>query len=369
MRVRGWLLVSLAVALALGVAYWSVRDSQEYPGALDPRNPGPDGAQAVARVLDDEGVELTVARSADALEETTVDARTTVVVTGTDGLAPSTLRRLREHAAPGRLVLVEPPYALLREIDRSLQDATVWDEELAADCRAVDGITLDGLGLEVDRASSYSREGCFGTGEDEAVLVADPDDDVVYFGAGEAVSNEQVTRADNAAVVLRLLGAEPRLVWYVPDPTDATADDAVTLGSLLPDWIGPGLWLLGLSAVALVLWRVRRLGPLSIEPLPVVVRAAETARSRGRLYRRSGDRAHAAHALRRAASTDLAARVRLDRHASPATVAEAVARHLGRPVAEIDALLTDRTPPPATDRDLVRLAEELARLRREVGHR
>ena len=56
----------------------------------------------------------------------------------------------------------------------------------------------------------------------------------------------------------------------------------------------PGLWIAGATVVALLLWRVRRLGPLVTEPLPVIVKAIETARSRGRLYRKAGDRAHAA---------------------------------------------------------------------------
>ncbi|WP_206055940.1 hypothetical protein, partial [Nocardioides sp.] len=63
----------------------------------------------------------------------------------------------------------------------------------------------------------------------------------------------------------------------------------------------------------------------------------------------------------------LAARLRLDRGADAHTVAEAAARHLGRPVGEIDALLLgDHQPPPATDQELIRLAQGLTRLRREV---
>ncbi len=60
-----------------------------------------------------------------------------------------------------------------------------------------------------------------------------------------------------------------------------------------------------------MLWRGRRLGPLATEPLPVVVKAIETTRSRGRLYRKSGDRAHAADALRSATRARAATRLRL----------------------------------------------------------
>ena len=117
--------------------------------------------------------------------------------------------------------------------------------------------------------------------------------------------------ADNAAVALRLLGQRDRLVWYVPEAADLVGDDGVSLRTLLPEWIFPGLWIAGATVLALLLWRVRRLGPLVTEPLPVTVKAIETTQSRGRLYRKAGDRAHAAQALRRAARTSLASRLHL----------------------------------------------------------
>jgi hypothetical protein len=97
-----------------------------------------------------------------------------------------------------------------------------------------------------------------------------------------------------------------------------------------------------------------------------VVRAVETARSRGRMYRRSGDRGHAARALRRAARDDLAGLLGLDRTAPTSAVAEAAARQLGAPVESVAALLDDDRMPPANDHELVRLAQDLARLRREA---
>lgn len=371
--VRGWLLIGVALALALVVAVWTTAGSEKYPEPLDPRNPGPEGAQALAEVLGDEGVDVEIVRSAEQLDATAVDDATTVLVTGTDALSPSTLDRLRRTAAPGRLVLVDPSYSLVQELDADLRATTAFPEAIDAECTGTsDGPVLDGLRMEVDQATVLSDAGsgpldgttCFAT-SGGTLLAESSAEDVVLFGGGQALSNDQVTRADNAAIALRLAGGGDRLVWYVPDPADAASDEAVSITSLLPRWIGPGIWLGGLALIALVLWRFRRLGPLSTEPLPVVVRAVETARSRGRMYRRSGDREHAARALRRAARDDMAARLRLDRRATPAAVVEAAARHLGVAAEPLDALLNDHRP-PASDQDLVRLAEELARLRREV---
>lgn len=367
---RSWIVLAVALLLAVGTAVWTTRGSEQYPDALDPRNPAPDGAQALAEVLDDQGVDVTIARSAAELEETTLDPGATVLVTRTEALSPTTLDRLRTHADGARLVLVEPSFSLVREIDQDIRATTAFADELDAECTGAS--ELDGLRLEVDQLTVFSQgeDGplsgatCFAS-TGGSVLAEAPDEGLVLFGAGEALSNDQVVRADNAAIALRLAGASEQLVWYVPDPTDAEADETVSLSSLIPRWIGPGLWLGALAVLALVLWRVRRLGPLTTEPLPVVVRAVETARSRGRMYRRSGDRAHAARALRRSARADIAARLRLDRRAETAAVVEATARHLGTPTEPIDHLLNDHLP-PATDQDLVRLAQELARLRREV---
>ena len=189
---------------------------------------------------------------------------------------------------------------------------------------------------------------------------------MVLLGAGQALSNDQVLRADDAAVALRMLGQDDRLVWYVPTLDDLVGDDGVSLATLLPDWLRPALWLTAISAIALLLWRARRLGPLATEPLPVVVKAIETTRSRGRLYRKAGDRAHAAAALRSAARIRAADRLGLGPHADTDAIVRDLARHTGLPLEEVELLLGPSAPVPATDHDLITLANRLAELDREV---
>jgi len=239
-------------------------------------------------------------------------------------------------------------------------------EVTLADGRAAgcDDPRFVGLTLEVDRALLYPDGTCF-AGKNGAV-VAEPDERLTLFGADEALTNDQVLRADNAAVAMRLLGQDDRLVWYVPSIDDLVGGDGVSLESLLPQWVRPGLALGLVVLIALVLWRARRLGPLATEPLPVVVRAVETTRSLGRLYRRSGDRAHAASSLRRAARARLAERLRLGSGAAPDAVVREVARRTGRSQDEVAALLGLVGDVPSSDRDLIALAKELAALDREV---
>ena len=183
-------------------------------------------------------------RDADALDRADLGPGTTLVVTSTDSLGSSTLDRLRVHAGGARVVLVDPGPGVTSAagIDTTPSRTRLGD---GRDAACTDP-TYDGLRLEVDDALSFPAEGCFGA-EGEAVLVER--DGLVLFGGGDALTNDQVLRADNAAIALRLLGQDERLVWYVPSLDDLVADDGVSVSSLLPDWIRPGIWLAGLAVV------------------------------------------------------------------------------------------------------------------------
>lgn len=357
-RSRSTLLIVAFLVLAVAVvALTSGGPSRS--DTYDPDNPGTDGAQALARVLADQGVDVSVVRSADAFDDATVDADTTVVVTSSDRLGTSTVDRLRDHAGTSRIVVVDPGTALLEELGVGGYAGSTSDlGPVAAGCAEA---SYDGLEIEVDEAITLPLDGCF----DDTLAASGT---LVLLGAGQILANDQVLRADNAAVALRLLGGTDRLVWYLPSTDDLTADDSVGIGSLLPDWIGPGLVVLLLASIGLVLWRARRLGPLATEPLPVVVKAIETTLSRGRLYRRSGDRRHAAAVLRTTARGRATAVLRIGAGADERALVSALARHTGRTEAELWDLVGSGSRPPATDRELIALANALAALDREVRH-
>lgn len=362
-RHRITVLVVAAALVTIALSAWLGRGSRAYAEALDPGNPDGGGAQAVARVLEEQGVDVDVVRSAEALDSTPVDSSTTIVVTSAGNLGRSTTTRLLRRQGDGHLVVVTPGPALLRQLGvGSLSATTRPGGPVSAGCPAYDPLTV-----RVDSAQAYRTNGCF-RGEG-GVILAEPRPGLTLLGASGVLTNDQVLDGDNAAVALRLLGHRQRLVWYVPSLADLVARDGVSARSLLPGWLTPALWLLGLAAVALIGWRGRRLGPLAHEPLPVAVKAVETTRNLGRLYRRSGDRAHAAEALRAAARARLAERLRLPRHVHPGRLVDDVARRTGRPVAEIDALIGPHAFPPGDDRELAFVAQRLTELDREVSHR
>jgi hypothetical protein len=362
-RRHGVALVIAAGAVAALVVALLVGDPPATSAPLDPDNPGSGGARAVARVLGAQGVDVRVARGAEALEREDVDAATTVLVTSTYLLGESTTRRLLDGLAGAELVVAEPEPGVVAALGL---DAQSWSVAPDGDRRAAcpDPLFTE-LEVRVDVGTEYgTASGCF-SGE-HGHLVARPRDRLTLLGASALLANDQVLRADNAAVALRLLGQHDRLVWYVPDAADLVGDDGVSIASLLPDWVEPGLWILGATVLALMLWRARRLGPLVTEPLPVTVKAIETTRSRGRLYRRAGDRAHAAHALRDAARAALATRLHLPPTIDEGTLVRQVARSTGTAVEHVHDLLSDTGRLPAGDDDLITLANDLATLEREV---
>jgi hypothetical protein len=191
------------------------------------------------------------------------------------------------------------------------------------------------------------------------------DGSVSILGAPSALSNESVTDAGNATLALRILGSSPTLVWYEPTGADITSSgEGVDPTTLLPPWVDPLLvWLL-VCAVLAMLWRGRRLGPLTAEPLPVVVRAAETAEGRARLYQDSRSVAHSAANLRSAGLARIARRLRVDRSASPIDVLDAAARHTGRSRSDLEQQFLHRTP--TTNRELVLWAQDILDLEKEI---
>ena len=374
-RLVGLAVLVVVLFLAVVALTLATTDGPGTTTPLDPANPGPDGTRALYRVLADQGVETEVARGADALDETPVDEGTVVVVSSTEALGATTIARLRRHAAPGSMVLLAPEGRTWGLLGGEPAGTVRPGPTLSAECRGTGGngdlvALVEDLVIEVDRATVYSAPGCFPSRDGAPTLLLD--DDLVVLGAARALTNDQVLRSDNAALGLRLLGRGDRLVWYVPDLADQGGEDAVGADELLPRWLTPALWL-GLATLgALVLWRGRRLGALVTEPLPVVVRASETTRSRGRLYRRAGDRAHAAGALRAAARDRTAEALGLGSSPGPdhlAALVRGVAARTARSPAEVAALLSPDAPAPGSDHDLITLAQDLDQLDREVRHR
>ncbi|MFC6087304.1 DUF4350 domain-containing protein [Sphaerisporangium aureirubrum] len=189
---------------------------------------------------------------------------------------------------------------------------------------------------------------------------------VTAVGDGAFMTNQRLAEDGNAALAVNLTGARPVLIWLVPpDETPGGAGSgSASLTDLLPRGIPWAVLQLLVAVLLVALWRMRRLGPVVVERLPVVVRAAETVEGRGRLYRARRARDQAAFALRAATAARLTPRLGLTADATQEQIAAIAAMRTGRDPSWVRAVMFG--PPPSDDAGLVSLAGHLDTLERQV---
>ncbi|WP_084033361.1 DUF4350 domain-containing protein [Arthrobacter sp. 35/47] len=369
-RARSWIILGVLLGTAVLIGALAAGSGEREP--LSPENPAPEGARAAAEVLGRSGVDVVRAESFDDAVDALQGPDDTLLLHDPDSwLSAEQLAALGGGLAD-RTVLVEPGLAALTELADGVRSAGVVpagsEEPLPADCanpdaRAAAEVSAGGL--------SYRGPGtCFPLPQDDGanpagIFVTTADETVAVLGHGAIMSNGLIDDEGNAALTLRVLGSTPTLVWYQPTAEDlAVTSGPVDPRSLLPGFVDPLMFWLLVTALIAILWRGRRLGPLVAEPLPVVVRSAETAAGRARLYQDAGAVAHAAETLRSATLIRLAAALRIPPDGPRSSVVEAAGRRTTRDYTDLDRLLNSYTP--SSDAQLVQWSQELEKLEQEI---
>ena len=363
-RARFWIV--LGVVLVGGLITVSIlgRPPTTDDVALSSINPAPDGARAVAEVLKQHGVSIVATSTLRDTEAAVADrGQTTILIYDPGRILAGDQRRLLLGLAD-RLVVIEPDGASLDDFAPDLSYAGALSGTLAADCslpaaQQAGRIDARGVGYTANRGDAIT---CFTT--DGASALAQ-DGAVSVLGAGNVLSNSDAATSGNAALSLNLLGSSDRLVWYLPSWADAAGENAPTLSEVQPVWVVPLAVLAFLVAIAGAFWRGRRMGPLVVENLPVLVRASETMEGRARLYARGRARLRALDTLRVGTLDRLAVTCGLPRRATVTEIIDAVAALTGTDRGRLQTLLVDEDP--RTDRDLVRLSDDLIRLERDAA--
>lgn len=377
-RARGAALV-LALILIGGIALATVRSTESH-GALDPRSADPTGSRAVAELLRDRGVTVTTATTLDEATAAT-DTRATLLVTTPDLLTETQQAALREtmtHSA--RTVLVGAGLASLPTLApevTSAADTPVTNRAPACTLPAATRAGSVELGGERYVITPGTEADACYPSDGRPTLVRLPGDtgtaDTVLLGSPDILFNSRLDQQGNASLALQLLGSQPHLVWYLPSLADTSATADAPTGDTTDNFLAhvPSGWLWGtlqlaVAALLAAIWRGRRLGPLVPERLPVAVRASETTEGRARLYRKANARDRAATVLRTATRTRIAPLLGVpvqDAH-SPERLLPALSARLPETTADPRTLLFG--PAPADDATLIRLADQLDALEREV---
>ncbi|WTC18347.1 DUF4350 domain-containing protein [Streptomyces cellulosae] len=363
------LLVVAAVAIAV------VRSDARH-GRLDPRSADPSGSRAVAELLADRGVDTRLVTTLDEAADA-AGPDTTLLVAVPDLLTPRQQTRLRTATknSGGRTVLVASGIASVERLAPGVMadPANSLDSTLEPGCdlpAAVRAGSADTGGIRYSSAHPEADE-CYRSQRLPTLLripAPSGDGDTVLLGAPDILLNHRLDEHGNASLALQLLGSRPHLVWYLPTPADATAgsEDEKSFFDLLPSgWLWGTLQLFVAAALA-ALWRARRLGPLVPEKLPVAIRASETVEGRARLYRKADARDRAALALRSATRIRLAPLVGVPgtQAHSPEALLPALSARLDGDGPSLRTLLFG--PPPGDDAALIRLADQLDALERQV---
>ena len=337
---------------------------------LSAENAGPAGSKAIAAVLRGQGVTVIATDSLRATRDAVGSAGdTTLFLYDAEGRLDE--NQLKSAAAlADRVVLMTPNFDALQALAPAVALAgAVDDGALRADCdlpavTRAGAVSGGGSGYR-GKKEATGATGCLGSDDNVVSLVrlADGGRQLTVVGTSDAFANEHVAERGNAALALGLLGEASTLVWYLPSLADV-GGGTPSLGELTPPWVTPVMALLFCVAIAAAIWRGRRMGPLIVENLPVVVKASETMEGRARLYQRASARLRALDALRIGAIGRLAAQCGLPRTATVDDVIAAVSELTETDRAAIRALLVDDRP--ETDRDLIRLSDALLELERTV---
>lgn len=374
-RHRGPAVAAAVFAVALGVTIFTQLAPKGDSVPLSIHNAGPEGGRAVSEILGRHRVNVDSAESFDAaLAALQASTDATLLLYDRNGLLDGSQLELLTVEAR-RVVLVTPRLNTLTALDAGISQAGVVPESsptLEPDCWNEDAETAGTVSGESGFLYGSDGDGesivCYRPPGSAAGLVASTEDGTLtVLGSTALISNAGLDERGHSALALRTLGGSKDLVWYLPGLGDMSgAGSPQTLDDLAPDWVAfLGPWLVFVAVLAMV-WRGRRFGPLVFEPLPVVVKAAETAEGRARLYHDSHAVDRARDNLRAGTLVRLAKELRLGPDASADDVALAVARILGRPDGGILELINERPPNEAS---LVRWSRELDKLENEVRTR
>jgi hypothetical protein len=357
------------VLLALVVALGAIGGSSGSGGPpLDPNSTSPDGAKALAELLDRLGTVVHQAATAPAVGSGGValvlqdrldaqgDRHLVDWVRAGGTLVAADLELVARFAAPAR----QPgPGGLV-----SLQG------NLFADCSspAVAGVTSIEIATGVALRPPPGATGCFHPPDGGAYLL------VQAFGAGQLVllggpdvwTNAHLGQQDNSVLAADLLAPVapgPPLEWIV-GPRAGSGHK--TLLQLMPPRVKEGLIQLLVALAVLALWRARRLGRPVTETPVVELPGSELVVAVGNLLQQGGRYDDAAVTLRAAVRRGISDQLGVPAGASLETVATVVAARTGLDPNMI--LATVAGPPPTGDAELVALARQVDIIRQELAH-
>ncbi|GAB3933277.1 DUF4350 domain-containing protein [Kribbella albertanoniae] len=358
MLVTGIIVLAAIVVLILTTASTS--------GPFSPDSTERTGARALANLLKNHGVNV---HGTERLSDAVKPGAGKALLIGPNGQLDRADWEEIADAGWSHLILIRPSRVELSVLAPGVRDAsqTLSSASREPGCDLVAAVKA---GTVTVGGTTYSApqgaRTCYGDGINHTVVRIDSGSQTIdVIGTPRSFTNSELADDGNAALALNMLGTHQDLTWYLPQFERDSADEAGGDGPpLVPPDVRYIAWALAFAVLVVALWRGRRLGPVVVERLPVIVHAAETTEGRARLYRRSRARDRAAAALRESALGKLHKAHGIPRRAEPSAVVATLAARTGwDPHMLYEALYG---MPPLDDAALLNLSDVLDVLMQEV---
>ena len=385
------------------------------PSFLSPVSHQPDGAADLAARLEQRGVTVDRrTRTPEAIAAVTSAPGSTLFVPAPQMVHPDYRHDLRIVPPSVRVVLVAPTADVLGDV--GLPTPVAGPRWTAAAPHSGCSEQFAARPAAVLRLRYGADDSVFSCYEGGVVEVERGGPSITLVGAADPFRNDRQDEWNNAGLAAGLLSRGERVVWldlhereqppprdplpgaedpgYDPDEQTGEGDsgsgdeagededggdgtegrpqsggsgeqeDENPLAAAFPPAFWATVLLLLLALLALAAASARRLGAPVPEPLPTRVRAAETVRGLGGLYRRARARDASLSTVQAAAVHRLAVHLGLPPDSDADTVARQVANHLNASPEEVRDVLAG--PAGDTDEDLAEKAAAVQRLVRHV---
>ena len=362
-RTARWVLLGLiAVTVFAAVSAWLT--TPRLGGRMDPRATSPTGAHALVTLVRDSGVDVVIADTVEDVERLARPGSLVLIAQTHNTRGDDLLRRLA--AVPGDRLVIEPTVAAREALAPGILVDSDGSADTEPNCQLREANRAGAA--RIDGAATYARGGeapltrCYGGA---LVRYESNGRTVTVVGGSDFMTNDGLLKDGDAALAMNLVGARDRLIWFAPQRIQGDATAGATITDLIPKAVTWVVAQLCLVVALLAVWQGRRLGPLVAERVPVVVRASETAEGRARLYRSTRARGQAAIALRTAALERMTPRLGMGAPASDDAVITAVAARCRTDDRHVHHVLFG--PAPASDAELLQLAQALDDIERQVN--
>lgn len=352
------------ILLVVSAVVFGILSNPSDRNPLSIHNPGPNGAMALAEVLQQKGVkvhDIYTPRDAEQLGE-----KDLLVVTGLADLTDKHLSALMK--SPSTAILFLGTFAQNNRLEpyASPQPDSTPDG-VAPHCK-LDGAYQAGP-LHGSRGSLKPLRNpiyaCYpvSPGKYAYLQFERPGGLKVSFLAdGHVAENREITYGSNAAFLLNLMLPATNIGWIVGATFQLSADNRNGDGAteIIPPALTHALILFFAAFFVLALARGRRLGRIVPESMLVAVHGAETVYGRARMYRNSRAFETASRHARAYTAQRLAKIVHLPVTATGQELCQRLANYADLPLTQVSQTLLGE--PPHNGNDLVSLLNDLESL-------